>query len=148
MLGKVRVRRPVAAMIIAVVALVLALTGGAVAAKKLTLGALSTNAKDKTVGVGKLHYVNRTQAFNTPNIQINADTLTAQCPGGLQAIGGSAKTSTSSGTSNFLPFQQYPTAGGWTATFRVDGPPSEQITVTAVCARSRGVTGAPPAATP
>ncbi len=44
-------------MLIAVIALVVALTGTAIAAKKLSLGALSDAAKNKTVGVGKLTYV-------------------------------------------------------------------------------------------
>jgi hypothetical protein len=135
-------------MIVALLALILALTGGAYAGAKLGLGALSKGAKNKTVGVGKLTYVSTTQAFNTPNIQINSDTLSAQCPSGLKAIGGSAKTSTSSGASNFVLLQDYPTSTGWTATFRVDGPPSEQVTVTAICGISRAVTGAPPTPTP
>jgi hypothetical protein len=136
------------AIIIAVMALVFALAGGAVAAKKLSLGALSNGAKNKTVGVGKLTYVNTTGTFNTLQIQIDQDSLTAQCPSGQKAIGGSAKTSTRSGASNFSLFQEYPTATGWRATFVVDGPPAEQITVTAICAKSRAVTGAPPAETP
>jgi hypothetical protein len=51
---------PGAAIIISVIALVFALAGGAVAAKKLSLGALSDGAKNKTVGVGKLTYVTTT----------------------------------------------------------------------------------------
>jgi hypothetical protein len=148
MRGKFRIPRPGAAIIIAVIALVFALGGGAIAAKKLSLGALSGNAKNKTVGVGKLTYVNTTATFNTPSLQINNDTLTAQCPSGLRAIGGSAKTSRPSGQSNFALLQDYPTSTGWTATFFVNGPPSEEVTVTAICANSRAVTGAPPTQTP
>jgi hypothetical protein len=145
---KSRLSRPRPAGIVAVVALILALTGTAVAAGRIGLGALSNGAKNKTVGVGKLTYVSATGAFNTPSLQINHDTLTAQCPSGLRAIGGSAKTSRSSGQSNFALLQDYPTSTGWAASFRVDGPPSEEITVTAICAASRVVTGAPPAQTP
>jgi hypothetical protein len=46
--------------------------------------------------------------------------------------------------SNFFQFQSYPTTSGWTAVVFVDGPPSEEVTVTAICANSRAVTGAPP----
>jgi hypothetical protein len=145
---KSRLSRPRPAGIVAVVALILALAGTAVAAGKIGVGALSNGAKNKTVGVGKLTYVSATGTFNTPQIQINKDTLSAQCPSGLRAIGGSAKSSTSSGQSHFALLQDYPTLTGWTATFIVDGPPSEVITVTAICAASRVVTGAPPAQTP
>jgi hypothetical protein len=145
---KSRLSRPRPAGIVAVVALILALAGTAVAAGKIGVGALSNGAKNKTVGVGKLTYVSATGTFNTLSIQINKDTLSARCPSGLRAIGGSAKTSTSSGQSHFVLLQDYPTSTGWTATFIVDGPPSEVITVTAICAASRVVTGAPPVQTP
>jgi hypothetical protein len=143
-----RPRRPGPAGVVAVLALILALAGTAVAAGKIGVGALSNGAKNKTVGVGKLTYVSATGTFNTPSLQINNDTLSAQCPSGLRVIGGSAKSSTPSGQSNFALLQDYPTSTGWTATFVVDGPPSEEITVTAICATSRVVTGAPPAQTP
>jgi hypothetical protein len=143
-----RISSPSPAMIVALIAVILALAGGAYAGAKLGLGALSKGAKNKTVGVGKLTYVNTTGTFNTLQIQLDQDSLTAQCPSGLKAIGGSAKTSTRSGASNFSLFQEYATATGWRATFVVDGPPAEQITVTAICAKSRAVTGTPPAETP
>jgi hypothetical protein len=145
---KSRLPRPGPALIVAVVALILAVAGTAFAAGKIGVGALSNGAKNKTVGVGKLTYVGATGTFNTPSLQINSDTLSAQCPSGLRAIGGSAKTSTSSGQSHFALLQDYPTSSGWTATFIVDGPPSETITVTAICAASRAVTGEPPIETP
>jgi hypothetical protein len=145
---KSRLSRPRPAGIVAVVALILALAGTADAGSKLGLGALANGAKNKTVGVGKLTYVNATGTYNTPSLQINHDTLSAQCPSGLRAIGGSAKSSKSSGQSNFALLQDYPTSTGWTASFRVDGPPFEEITVTAICAASRVVTGAPPSQTP
>ena len=96
MFGKFRIPRPGAAMVIAVIALVFALAGGAVAAKKLSLGALSYNAKNKTVGVGKLIYVQNTQSVNTnpPPVQQNGRTITALCPQGTTVLGGGAKTAT------------------------------------------------------
>lgn len=146
MFGKFRIPRPGAAMVIAVIALVFALAGGAVAAKKLSLGALSYNAKNKTVGVGKLIYVQNTQSVNTnpPPVQTNGRTITALCPQGTTVLGGGAKTATPASMSNFSEFQSYPAATGWTAVVFVDGPPAEQVTVTAICARSRAVVGSPP----
>jgi hypothetical protein len=149
MRGKFRLGRPSPAMIIAIVALVAALTGTAYAAK-LGLGALSGKAKDKTIGVGKLTYVNTTQTV-VPNPSTTAvdATITSPCPGGLKAIGGSTKSPSNTGapTGGFALAQQYPTSGGWTSQVFVGGP-SEVITVTAICAASRKVSGAPPAITP
>jgi hypothetical protein len=146
MRGKFRIRRPSPAMIIAVIALVAALSGTAYAAK-LGLGALSGKAKDKTIGVGKLTYVNTTQSVAfVPGPAADA-IITATCPGSLKPIGGSAKTSTPSSTSNFFLFQQHPTGNGWTAYVYNSSATAEQITVTAICAASRQVTGAPPAST-
>src|SRR3954447_13904563 len=85
-------RRPSAAMIIAIIALVVALGGTAVAAKKLGLGALSPTAKKKTVGVGKLTYVSTTKTIpggGSPdgiNVQVSAT-----CPSGTHVIGGGIK---------------------------------------------------------
>jgi hypothetical protein len=146
MRGKFRIRRPSPAMIIAIVALVAALSGTAYAAK-LGLGALSGKAKDKTIGVGKLTYVNTTQSVAfVPGPSADA-IITAPCPSGLKPIGGSTKTSTPSATSSFFLFQEHPTASGWTAYVYVSSATAEQITVTAICAASRKVTGAPPAQT-
>jgi hypothetical protein len=148
MRGKFRLRRPSPSMIIAIVALVAALTGTAYAAK-LGLGALSGKAKDKTIGVGKLTYVNTSQSVTpSPSTTVDA-TITSPCPGGLKVIGGSTKSpsNTDAPTGGFGVVQQYPTSGGWTSQVSVGGP-SELVQVTAICAASRKVSGSPPPITP
>ena len=138
---------PSPAMLIAVIAIVLALGGTSFAAKKLLgLGAFKDGVKDKTVGVGKLRYVQNT--LSVTNSPPEGTKLTAQCPSGYNAIGGGTKANPPD-TSTFEQHQQYPSVvgsnNGWTSIFKVLAP-AENVTVTAICARSRAVTGAPPAA--
>jgi hypothetical protein len=142
MRGKFRVRRPGSAMIVAVIALVLALTGGAIAAKKLSLGALSTGAKNKTVGPGKLTYVSTSHVVPNPD-PTDGTRVTANCPTGLEVIGGGIKGEDPD--FDFI-FDSYPTTTGWAGRVFAGGGATESRTfiVTAICANSRAVSGAPP----
>ncbi|MGH2983055.1 MAG: hypothetical protein ACRDK5_02180 [Solirubrobacterales bacterium] len=135
-------RMPSPAMLIAVIALVVALGGTAVAAKKLSLGALSDGAKNKTVGVGKLTYV------QTPHTVLNPEptdgyAISAACPSGLRVIGGGIKGQDPN--TDFI-FDSYPTTTGWAGRVYPGGGAgtSRTFIVTAICANSRAVTGAPP----
>jgi hypothetical protein len=132
-------RRPSPALIISVVALVVALSGTAVAASKLGLGALSNGAKNKTVGVGKLTYVTSTaQAFT------EHQGVTVNCPSGLHVIGGGIKVSHPGVDTSDASWviDSYPTSSGWAGHvfFTAEG---QSATTTAICAVSRAVTGAP-----
>lgn len=137
--------RPSPAMVVGIVALVLAVSGSAIGATKLIgLGAFKDGLKDKTVGVGKLHYVTKTEAVaSTPT---DGKTINAACPSGFKPIGGAVKTDKPANTSNYSVFQQYPTTTGWTAVIRQPNATSEQISVIAICAKSRVITGTPPSA--
>jgi hypothetical protein len=135
-------RRPSPAMIIAIVALVAALAGTAIAAGPFLPKSKFSNFKKNTAVKGPIAYVNQTGTFvNTP---AQANSLTANCPSGYIPIGGSTKTSTPSSTSTFFLFQEFPTATGWAALFYVGSATvSEEITVTAICAKSK-TNGTPP----
>jgi hypothetical protein len=129
-------------MIVAVIALVMALTGGAIAAGKLGLGALSPSAKKKTVGVGKLTYATTTTGVTTPS-PTNGTTVSASCPSGLHVIGGGIK---GQDPNNDFIFDSYPTTTGWSGRVYGSGPTgtSHTFTVTAICAVSQSVSGSPP----
>jgi hypothetical protein len=132
-------RRPSAALIISMVALVAALGGTAVAAKKLGLGSLSDGAKNKTVGAGKITY-----ATNTVQATNAEQTVTVNCPSGLHAIGGGIKLSEPNVTGNSSWVENsYPTVAGWAGHVFFDNP-GQSATVVAICGTSRVVTGAPP----
>ena len=136
---KVLRRRPSGAMVVAIVALVLALGGTAVASKQLGLGSLSNGAKNKTVGVGKITYVTNTVSATGPE-----QSVTVNCPSGLHAIGGGIKLSEPNvtGDSSWVE-DSYPTIAGWAGHVFFNNE-SQSATAVAVCATSRAVTGSPP----
>lgn len=142
-------RRPSPAMIIAIVALVAALGGTAIAGGGFLPKTKFTKFKQQAVK-GPITYVNQTQSVNTTTSTTGVN-ITATCPGGFHPVGGGAKSSTSSETSSFFIENSYPSASGWTAlVFAGTGAPPgtpEQITVTAICERGN-VSGTPPAITP
>jgi hypothetical protein len=141
-MSKVLRRRPSAAMVVALLALVLALTGGAFAATKIKLGRLTDGAKNKTVGVGKLTYVTTTTPI-PPGIPDEVLVrVSATCPAGLKPIGGGIKRG-----ANVLQFSiadSYPTATGWAGTVENESTNSQSATTIVACAASRVVTGTPP----
>jgi hypothetical protein len=141
-------RRPSAAMIVAVIALVGALGGTAVAAKKIGLGSLSPSAKKKTVGVGKLTYVTTQQTYNTSPNPTDGYVLTAACPAGTHALGGGTKlVSPNYNNSNFFLAEEFPSTTGFTSRFFAGtSTQADVVQVTAVCGVSQAVTGAPPSA--
>jgi hypothetical protein len=139
---KVIRRRPSAAIIVAVIALVVALGGTAVAAKKLGLSVFKTGAKNKIVGVGKLTYVTTNTVVTNPD-PTGGTTAVADCPAGLKVIGGGIKGQDPE--SDFI-FDSYPTGTGWRGRVFAGGGAgtTRTFTTTAICAASRAVTGAPP----
>lgn len=145
-------RRPKASMIVAIIALVAAMAGSAVAGGNFLPKSKFKAFKSKVVK-GPITYANTTQAVNTTTLPANSNgtTITAACPTGLHAVGGGVKSATNSGQSGLFVQQSYPSASGWTATvFAGFGPApgtAEQITVTAVC-EGGSSSGTPPSITP
>jgi hypothetical protein len=139
-------RRPSAAMIVAVLALIVALGGTAVAAKKLGLNSLSPSAKKKTVGVGKLTYVTAQQTYTGSNPP-EGYLLTATCPGGTHVLGGGAKVASGYPPNfTFSLIEDYLSTNGFTARFYAgDTAVADTIAVTASCGVSQAVSGSPPA---
>jgi hypothetical protein len=144
---KVLRRRPSGAMIVAIVALVVALSGTAVAAKKLGLSALSKGAKNKTVGVGKLTYVSTTTTI--PGNRFNVP-VSATCPSGLRVIGGGIKVPHpdpgNPQDDDVFIHDSHPTTTGWAghvANYAASAFPAT-ATTTVICAVSLVVTGVPP----
>jgi hypothetical protein len=143
---KVVRRRPSAAMIVAIVALVVALGGTAVAAKKLGLGSLAPSAKKKTVGVGKLTYVTTQQSYSTQPNPNDGYTLTATCPTGTHVLGGGIKlvSPNYNNTGNFFVYDQYLSTTGFTARFYAgSSSQTDTVAVDASCGVSQAVTGSP-----
>jgi hypothetical protein len=137
-------RRPSPAMIVAIVALVAALSGTAVAAGFLPKTKF-TNFKKNVAVKGPITYVNQTQTVNKPFAGAG-ENVTATCPSGFFPVGGGAKTNANSSNSNYFVLNSYPSATGWTALV-YSGANPESVTVTAICERAK-TSGTPPAITP
>jgi hypothetical protein len=129
---RIRKHVPSPGLVVAIVALVVALGGTSYAA--FGLGKLTTKAKDKTVGVGKLTYVTGGEVSG-PGVK---DAI-ATCPSGLRPIGGG---STRTGTVDL--HASHPTPAGWKAVANLVAP-TDKFRAVVACARSRVVTNAPPA---
>lgn len=144
-------RRPKASMIVAIIALVAALGGTAVAGGAFLTTSKFKKFKQNVAVKGPITYVNQTQSVNTFGAPTgtNGTTITAACPSGQHAVGGGAKSSTPTTQSQLFVEQSYPSATGWTATVFAGTSPSapESITVSAVCVSGKS-SGAPPAITP
>lgn len=130
-------RLPSPAMVVAIVALIAAMSGTALA------GGFITGKKFKKQSLrGPLTYVSTTSVVGPPvGPAFNATQLAATCPGGFYPTGGSARTTSLSGPSNFFLFQDYPSTNGWVAQVYVFGPPSELVVTTAICAKSKRTEG-------
>jgi hypothetical protein len=141
-------RRPKAAMIVAIIALVAALGGTAVAGGGFLPKSKFTKFKQNSAVKGPITYVNQTQNVGSSSTGTN---ITANCPGGFFPVGGGAKTNASSTTSSFFILNSYPSTTGWTANVfgGSTGPPatSESVTVTAICEKAK-TSGTPPPITP
>jgi hypothetical protein len=152
-----KLRRPSAPMIIAIVALIAALGGTAIAGggflkkTKFQNFKKNNNATLATTVKGPITYVSNTQSVNTTAATPAGagQNITAACPSDFFPVGGGAKTSTPSQNSNFAVLNSYPSATGWTELVYAGsaGPPvSEQVTVTAICEKAK-TTGTPPSIT-
>jgi hypothetical protein len=140
-------------MIVAMVALIAALGGTAIAGGPLT----KKQFKNKAVQ-GPVTYVTTSASVNTAAIPgpgpVAGVNITAACPTGFLPTGGGVKSGNISSQSGLFVQYSYPSAPrGWTANVFAGNavgpgtPTAEIISVTAVCVKSKRVSGALPAIT-
>ena len=118
------------AMIVAVVALIVAVGGSAVAG-----GVLTTKKFNKKGVQGPIAYATTT----TGPVTGAAVALSASCPAGYRVVGGGIK---SSNPATSQVDDSYPTSTGWAGHVIGNG---NSYTTTAVCAKSQSIIGLPPA---
>lgn len=135
---RVLLRRPSPAMIIAVIALVAALGGTAIA------GGVLTTKKFKNQAVrGPVVYATTSSSVGNTNTASNPGVhVTATCPSGTHVIGGGIKVSDEP---DMFVNDSYPTTTGWAGTV-YNSSTTQTATTTAICATVKGVSGAPPSA--
>jgi hypothetical protein len=139
-------RRPSPAMIIAIVALIAALAGTAVAG-----GGFLTKKKFKKSAVrGPVQYI--TTNASVPNATGNDSyqAVSATCPAGTKVVGGGIKIPDfPPGDGDVYADDSYPTATGWAghvSNFDNDSPTpfGTTATTTAICVTVKSSVGAPP----
>ena len=126
-------RRPSPAMIIAIVALVAALGGTAVAAG----GFLTTKKFNKFKGQvvrGPVQYVSN--SATVPDASLTPVQVTATCPSGTKLLGGGGTTSVSD-TGAYFDTSAPLGSTAWQAGFDNNTGSPYTATVTAICATSR-----------
>jgi hypothetical protein len=134
---KVLRRRPSPAAIIAIIALVLALAGTAVAGS----GFLTTKKFKKQAVRGPVTYATSTVALPNTTFGGSGFDLATACPAGTHVFGGGIKVSSDS---DAFVNDSHPTTAGWAGTVFTQAD-NLTATITAICATVKGVSGAPPA---
>ena len=129
-------RRPNAAMIVAIIALVVAMTGSALAGGAFLPS--SKFKKFKSNALQRLTYVN-----NTQNVPVGSGndftTVSATCPAGFHPVGGGVKLD---GDQTTWWDDGYLTATGYASRVANDSAQARQAVVTVACVAARA-TGAP-----
>jgi hypothetical protein len=132
--------RPRPGTIIAIVALVVALSGTAVAAGGFLPKQKFTKFKGQVLKT--LTYVTTTTAALPDNQNYPGTRVSANCPGGFHVIGGGIKVSDEA---NSDINDSYPTTSGWAGNVNTyTGGTNKTATTTAICALTKSATGSPP----
>ena len=140
---KILSRRPSPAVIVAIAALVVALTGTAVAG-----GGFLTKKKFRNQAVrGPVQYV--TTTINVPAVGTGRSyvAVSAACPSGTKVTGGGIKTPDPGNSGNVYVNDSYPTTGGWAghvSNYATGGTTAATATAVAICATVKSSSGAPP----
>jgi hypothetical protein len=134
-MSKVLRRRPSAAMVVAIVALIAALAGTAVAG-----GGFLTKKKFKNQAVrGPLIYATSTVGVPNNGFGSPGATVSSPCPAGTHVVGGGIKLADED---NEFVNDSYPTGAGWAGTVNANAS-GLTAAVTAICATVKNVSGSP-----
>lgn len=138
-------RRPTAAMVIAIVALIAALGGTAIAGggfitkKKFNNRINSLNSAIAATVRGPITYSSAT--VNIPTSGTNGQDVAVTCPAGTQPTGGGIKVSNDA---DEIVNDSHPTSLGWAGTVFNGAATTHTATVTAICALVNATAGSRP----
>jgi hypothetical protein len=135
--------------LLGVIALVFAVTGTAMAAGSLTLGAFDASSRNRLAGTGVIQYASQSYDTGTsagPN-QVHA--YSVQCELAKKATSGGFKWTAANppNSGDFQVLDQYPNGGGYVVRLYIkpNGTAEHQpLSVYANCVKSRQQTGIPP----
>ena len=123
-------RRPSTAMVVAIIALVAALAGTAVAGGGFLTKKKFNKFKTHVVR-GPISYVTSSASIGNTPFGSDGDPLAAACPGGTHPTGGGIKVSDEA---DMFVNDSYPTSTGWAGTVFNNDASAHDATITAVCA--------------
>lgn len=136
MITRIQRLLPSPAMIVAVIALIAALSGTAVAAKVLT----TKKFKNQAVR-GPIQYVSLTSVVPPTGTLPNGFPVAAACPTGTEVTGGGIKLGLDQ--VQFVN-DSHPTTTGWAGTVYNNGNLNHSATITAICVTVQSSAGTAP----
>jgi hypothetical protein len=144
-----RFRKPGPGTLLGVIALVFAVTGTAMAAGSLTLGAFEPSSRDRLAGTGVIQYASQAYDTGTSANFNDVKSYSVSCELAKKATAGGFKwTGTNPpNPGDFQVLDQYPTGGGYVVRLYIkpNGTAEHQaLSVYANCVKSRQQTGVPP----
>ena len=135
---------PRPALVVAIMAVVLATAGTALAVGQFGVGKLREGARQKVVGVGKLVHFSETTDVPVTTTEQPTTTVKATCSGSvvgdLQPISGGLKLDVKD--PEFRVLDSHPIVNGWTATVYNNTAEKHTAQLILSCARSLAVSGA------
>jgi hypothetical protein len=149
-----RFRKPSPALLLGVIAVVLALTGTALAAGNLTLGAFTADSRDRLAGTGVIQFASQSYNTGTSSSFDQVHTYNVQCELAKKATSGGFKwtSNTPPKPADFQILDQYPNGGGFVVRLYIrpstamnpSTAENQPLSVFSNCVKSRKQTGVPP----
>jgi hypothetical protein len=144
-----RFRIPSPGVVLGVIAVVIALTGTALATGGLTLGSFTPDSRDRLAGTGVIQFAS--QSYNTGDVAAPRElkTFTVQCELAKKATAGGFKWTGPNppAPAAYKILDSYPTGGGFTVRIYVEDTSTAEnqpLSVFANCVKSRKQNGVPP----
>ena len=144
-----RFRKPSPALLLGVIAVALALTGTAMAAGNLTLGAFTADSRDRLAGTGVIQFAAQPYNTGTAAAPDQLKVFSVQCELAKKATSGGFKWTgnTPPKPADFQILDQYPNGGGFVVRIYIKAgstAENQPLSVYSNCVKSRQQTGVPP----
>jgi hypothetical protein len=149
-----RFRMPSPGVVLGVIAVVIALTGTAMAAGGLTLGSFTPDSRDRLAGTGVIQFAQQNYNTGTSTSFDQVHTYSVQCELAKKATSGGFKwtSNTPPKPADFQVLDQYPNGGGYVVRLYIkpgtaqtpSTAENQQLSVFSNCVKSRKQTGVPP----
>jgi hypothetical protein len=140
---------PHAALLLGIIAIVLALTGTALAISGLTLGSFTPDSRDRLAGTGVIQFAS--QSYNTGDVTAprQLKTFTVQCELSKKATAGGFKWTGPNPPppAAYKYLDSYPNGGGFVVRLYIEDTSqaeNQPLSVYANCVKSRKQNGVPP----